>query len=31
VLSDGTPGYTASLETIGKLSRISWEAFCPSP
>jgi beta-lactamase class A len=31
VLSDGTPGYTASLEAIGKLSRISWEAFCPSP
>jgi beta-lactamase class A len=31
VLSDGTPGYTASLEAIGNLSRISWEAFCPSP
>ena len=31
VLSDGTPGYTASLETIGTLSRICWEDFCPSP
>lgn len=27
VMADGTPGYTMSLETIGKLSRACWDAF----
>lgn len=27
VMSDGTPGYTISLETIGKLSRACWDEF----
>lgn len=26
-MPDGTPGYTMSLETIGKLSRVCWDAF----
>ncbi len=26
-MPDGTPGYTLSLETIGKLSRVCWDAF----
>jgi len=26
-MPDGTPGYTLSLETIGRLSRTCWEAF----
>jgi beta-lactamase class A len=26
-MDDGTPGYTISLETIGKLSRICWDSF----
>ena len=27
VLPDGTPGYTAALETIGRLSRACWDAM----
>ncbi|MHC1551268.1 serine hydrolase [Phyllobacterium sp. K27] len=27
VLSDGTPGYTMSLETIGRLARTCWDRF----
>jgi beta-lactamase class A len=30
IMSDGTPGYTASLDVIGALSRVCWEQFCPS-
>ena len=26
-MADGTPGYTVSLETIGRLSRICWDQF----
>lgn len=26
-VADGTPGYTLSLETIGRLSRICWDGF----
>ena len=26
-MADGTPGYTLSLETIGRLSRICWDGF----
>ncbi|CDZ67275.1 Putative beta-lactamase protein [Neorhizobium galegae bv. orientalis] len=26
-MSDGTPGYTMSLETIGRLSRACWDGF----
>jgi beta-lactamase class A len=26
-MPDGTPGYTASLETIGRLSRVCWDEF----
>ena len=26
-MPDGTPGYTLSLETIGRLSRVCWDAF----
>jgi beta-lactamase class A len=31
ILSDGTPGYVASQDVIGTLSRVCWEQFCPSP
>jgi beta-lactamase class A len=26
-MADGTPGYTVSLETIGRLSRVCWDQF----
>ncbi len=26
-MPDGTPGYTVSLETIGRLSRVCWDDF----
>ena len=26
-MADGTPGYTMSLETIGRLSRACWDEF----
>lgn len=26
-LANGTPGYTSALETIGKISRVCWDAF----
>ncbi|WP_439616750.1 serine hydrolase [Shinella sp.] len=29
-MSDGTPGYTISLETIGRLSRACWDEFQPN-
>ncbi len=28
-MPDGTPGYTYSLETIGRLSRVCWDGFRP--
>jgi beta-lactamase class A len=27
VMADGTPGYTVSLETIGRLARACWDEF----
>ena len=27
VMDDGTPGYTISIETLGKLSQICWSDF----